>query len=346
MMMHARLFLSILAAALAMVPCSCSEEPTGPDKQVDSTSHAFVWYTDTLGGVLSTVNDVFCLSETDAWAVGRFYVRENGRTGPVVQTCNVARWDGEKWSLIRVNPLLNGQNTFTELEAVHGFASDDVWSNGRHYNGTSWVAYDLNGISQGTTRKIWGDNPDHVFFAGDNGNLTLWDGRRFKQIGFQTTAANKDIWGWKDTMYVAVSDYDQQSGRLGYLMRFENGKFVRNETPTFDVQIAVWGMDGTWYCGGCTDLFRNTGDGWKSVLKNPNCITGIRGTTLNNVYIFLTRGEIIHFNGKSFASIVEQEMTGNYYTKSISTSGTMVLGCGDNSGFAVVKRGYQQQLKE
>jgi hypothetical protein len=344
MMMHARLFLSILAAALAMVPCSCSEEPTGPDKQADTTSHAFVWYTDTLGGVLSTVNDVFCLSETDAWAVGHFYVRENGRTGPVVQTCNVARWDGEKWTLSRSNPIVNGWQGFGELEAVFGLAANDIWSDARHWNGHDWTGYNITPISKGGgVLKIWGDKPNNVFQAGGNGNLLLWNGNKFKQIGFETTAAYKDIWGWKDTMYVAVSDYDQQSGRLGYLMRFENGKFVRNETPAFDVQIAVWGMDGTWYCGGCTDLFRNTGGGWKSVYRQPNCITGIRGSSLSNVFFHIDGGSILHYNGNTFRLILGQETPGNAYTRAISVSGSLVIACSTGTGYAIINRGYQQQ---
>ncbi|MBE0644165.1 MAG: hypothetical protein IH600_08805 [Bacteroidetes bacterium] len=340
---HCQMCFALVFLPLLLIGCS-DDEPTGPGRDADTTSHAFVWYTDTLGGWLSTVNDVFCLSENDAWAVGYFCVRDS--TGEPIwnKIANAAHWDGLKWTLIRVNPAFNGGQSFAELEAVFCLSANDVWSHERHWNGIAWNVYDLNAISQGTTRKIWGDRPDHVVFAGDEGDLTVWNGNSFKQTGFQTTAANRDIWGWKDTMYVAVSDYDQQSGRLGYLMRFENGKFVRNKTPVFDVQIAVCGMDGTWYCGGCTDLYRKTGGKWLHVYSQPRCITGLRGTALNNVFILIQRGEIVHFNGQTFATILPVHPNG-MFTSRISAAGTMVMAGGETNYYAIINRSYQQQTE-
>jgi len=343
-----RMKLAVFACAAILALCaffgSCSDDqPTEPNGGVDTTSHSFIWHTDTLGGVLSTVNDIFCLSEDDAWAVGHFYVRENGRTGKVIdlKTANVAHWDGEEWTLMRVEPIVDGMNTFAELWAIYCIDATDVWAPARHWNGKRWKGYNLNGIAQGRPRKIWAADRNNVFFVGEKGSILRWDGSGFTEFGSQTTAANLDIWGCDDTMYVAVSDYDQQSGNWGYLIRLENGKVVGTEQAGSDVMITVWGMDGTWYSGGCQGVFRKTGDSWQRVLAPGPCVTGIRGTALNNIFIFVDRGSMIHFNGRTFSTILSPDGAG-MYTCSVSTAGKMVLSCGRANGYALVKRGYQQ----
>jgi hypothetical protein len=328
--------LTLLALCLTLAACD-DNEPSGPMPQADTTSHNFEWFTDTLGAELSRVNDVYCVSENDAWAVGYFYYLDP-ETGQRDRSrdANAAHWDGEKWTMHRIDYRC------PELFAVHVLSSDDIWVNQRNWNGNRWVVYDLNHLPGGTIRKIWGDRPDNVYFAGYNGSLMRWDGAAFTQLDGSTTAAYRDVWGWKDTMYVAVTDYDQLSGQSGYLLRYEGGVFKRREVFHFDVQIAVWGMHGTWYAGGCSPLYRKTGGEWRRVLSPADCITGIRGTSLNNVYIFLTRGSVIHYNGSTFATILGKEQSGNFYTHTVSAAGSMVLACGLLNGRAIIKRGYQE----
>jgi hypothetical protein len=196
--------------------------------------------------------------------------------------------------------------------------------------------------STGAIRKIWGDRTDNVYFAGYNGSLLRWDGASFTQLDGSTTAAYRDVWGWQDTMYVAVSDYDQQSGRRGYLLRYEGGVFQRREVFDFNEQIAVWGMHGTWYAGGCSPLYRKTGGDWRVVFRPDNHITGIRGTALNNVYFLVQRGTIIHYNGSTFETVLRQELPNYIYTGNISTAGKLVLACGNRNHYATILRGYQQ----
>jgi hypothetical protein len=211
-----------------------------------------------------------------------------------------------------------------------------------NWNGFRWVPYDVNDISTGAIRKIWGDRTDNVYFAGNKGSLLRWDGASFTQLDGSTTAAYRDVWGWQDTMYVAVSDYEQLSGRLGYLLRYEGGAFKQREVFHFDAQLAVWGMHGTWYAGGCSPLYRKTGGEWRHVLSPPSCISGIRGTSLNNIYILVQFGQVIHYNGSTFATILPPETSGNYFTMAISSADNMVMACGLLNGNAIIKRGYQQ----
>jgi hypothetical protein len=103
-------------------------------------------------------------------------------------------------------------------------------------------------------------------------------------------------------------------------------------------------MHGTWYSGGCGQLFRNSKDNWIPVLYPDHCITGIRGTALNDVCIFVGQGEVIHFNGSTFASVLPPDPNG-IFTHSVAVIGRMVLACGQVSPYAVVKRGYRQPIE-
>jgi hypothetical protein len=332
-----RLFaLALLAACLAQAGCD-DPAPSGPSPQADTSSHNFVWYIDTLGSPFSRVNDVYCVSENEAWAVGKFFYLdpETGRPD-WERTSNAAHWDGEKWTMHRI------LNRGTEFHAIHVLSADDIWVNTRNWNGYRWVPYNVTGISTGATRKIWGNRTDNVYFAGNKGSLLRWDGASFTQLDGSTTAWYRDVWGWQDTMYVAVSDYEQLSGRLGYLLRYEGGAFKQREVFHFDAQLAVWGMHGTWYAGGCSPLYRKTGGEWRHVLSPPSCISGIRGTSLNNIYILVQFGQVIHYNGSTFATILPPETSGNYFTMAISSADNMVMACGLLNGNAIIKRGYQQ----
>jgi hypothetical protein len=114
-----RLFaLALLAACLMQAACN-DPAPSGPSPQADTSSHNFVWYIDTLGGILSTVNDVYCVSENDAWAVGYFYYRdpETGKTD-WNRNANAAHWDGEKWTMHRINPTIAVRNYLPYMSFV------------------------------------------------------------------------------------------------------------------------------------------------------------------------------------------------------------------------------------
>lgn len=318
--------------------------PLEPDPG-DTTGHEYIWYVDTLGGWLSRVNDVFCFSENDAWAVGHFYVRDS--TGKTIRDsmANAAHWDGRKWTLVRINPYFEGASAFSELFSIFCLAQDDIWVNARHWDGNSWKGYYLTPIGRaGGTYKIWGDRAENVYFVGENGSIIHWDGVTHTQIGPETTAWFRDTWGWDGTLYIAATDPDGQSGRRGYLVRMESGSNMVLEKNVYHEQSTVWGMQGTWYSGGCGPLFRNTKGQWLPILYPSHCITGIRGTALNDVYIYVQQGEVIHYNGSTFSTVLGEDPHG-IFTSKIAASGYMVLAIGHLNEYAVVKRGYRQSVR-
>ena len=326
---------------------TCDDEPSNPPPNpIDSTSHSFVFFTDTLGGKLSWVNDVFCLSETEAYAVGLFYVRDS--IGKVIDslTCNFAKWDGVKWKLERVNPKLNGMQTFAELVTVFAFTANDIWVNYRHWNGKEWTPYDLNSIARGGTRKLWAKNPNDVYSVGENGSIVHWDGQKFQELaGEITTAANCDIWGWKDTIYVATSDYDRKSGAPGYTIRIVNGNVIGKEMIQDGEQTAIWGINGVWYTAGCSGIYRKSGGNWKMIRDFERCYSDIRGTELNNVFIGMEEAKVLHYNGSTWAEIHPFERSGLFFPGGLSVVGKSIFFSGNINQHAIVYRGYQQPIK-
>jgi len=69
-----------------------------------TTSHDFIWEIDTLGNYGSYLKDAWIVNENNIWVVG--YIRvddpDSSFDGTGQETFNAARWDGEKWNLMRI----------------------------------------------------------------------------------------------------------------------------------------------------------------------------------------------------------------------------------------------------
>ncbi len=340
---HVCFLAGISLALFALHSCTDDNPVKSPPSAPDTTNHSFVWHTDTLGDWLSRVNDVFCLSETDAWAVGWFYKRDDA--GKVIDSLstNAAHWDGEKWTLMRIKVKFREYPVLWEPRSVFALSNEDLWFDQAHWNGHEWKGYDLNTIARGAANKIWGKAPNDMYFVGLNGSLLRWDGIRFYEMGYATTAANLDVWGWEDTLYVAVTDYDLDSRYPGYMIKLVNGRVQGKETFTYGVQIAVWGMEGIWYAGGGSGLLRKSGAMWKLIRGYETPIKGIRGTALNDVYVVMEEGKILHYNGSSWAVVKPFERSGIFFPHGLSVTGSMVLAAGNLNQRAIVYRGYRQE---
>ncbi len=106
---------------------------------------------------VSDLRDVWVSDSGKAWTVG-FYT--------------ALAYDAGAWTTI-------GGNTVKNLNAVYGFADDDVWAGGTfgqliHWDGVEWLT-----IPTGTTqtiRDIWGSGSDNVYFVGEGGTILHWNG--------------------------------------------------------------------------------------------------------------------------------------------------------------------------
>ena len=345
------ILVAVLMSAALFAGCT-DDEPIGtpppPPDPADTTSHSYIWHTDTLGGILSVVNDVYCFSETDAWAVGYFYFVDSSGQEDRKRNANAAHWDGRNWTLARISPPFQGKPSFAEAQSVFRIAHDDIWVDSRHWNGLNWQGYYLTPIGRaGGTYKIWGDRSDNIYFVGDRGSIIHWNGSTHTQMGpDEPTAWLRDAWGWDGTIYVAVTNTDQWSFPRGHLIRIEQGRITGTEDPDHGSQVSVWGMNGTWYAGGSAYLNRKINGVWERVLNPDHWITGVRGTALNDVCLSTEQGEVIHYNGSTFATVLDDVSYGFFTNRSaIAVVGSMVLACGHFNNYAVVRRGYRQPVR-
>lgn len=343
------LALIVTGLLLALMAACGSDDPVQPvppePDPSDTTGHEYIWCVDTLGGWLSRVNDVFCVSENDAWAVGHFYVYDSTGKADWKRTANAAHWDGRKWTLVRINPDFQGGFSFGEVHAVHCFGSNNVWAGSFHWTGWAWEVYNFTPIGRaGGTYKIWGDRADNVYFVGGNGSIIHWNGVNHTQIGPDAVLKLQDIWGCNGVIYVAATDPDDWSFPGGYLIRIENGQITGTEDPDHEEQTSIWGTGTTWFSGGGGYLNRKNEGKWSRVLKPESWITGIRGTALNDVCILTEEGEVIHYNGSTFATVWLEDPLG-CFMQNIAVSGRMVLAAGHLNQYAIVKRGYRQSIQ-
>ena len=99
-------------------------------------------------GALNQLNDVFCTSPADCWAVGRF---GNSGTGGV-SVNQALHWNGRQWSLVPTpDPGGTDIGDSNHLYSIRCTSSADCWAvgavqptgqNGRnqilHWNGATW----------------------------------------------------------------------------------------------------------------------------------------------------------------------------------------------------------------
>ena len=336
-----RILFLVLVSSIAAALNSCNEDETTKPitpPPLDTTSHNYTWTIDTLGGFLSQVTGVFAFSDTDAWASGTFYVYDSAGVRQAKRDCNAAHWDGKKWTLLRVEPMFNGYPNFGYTFDVFGLSPDDLWLwPGTHWDGKRWKSYDMN-IAHGKTLRIWGSRSDDMYFVGEKGSIVHWNGSEMKEIGEKTTAACRDVWGRGDTVMVAVTDYDYVSSTPGYVLRYVNGRNVGMEdfSPNGN-PISIWQSDGIWYTAGCSSVFMYNGVRWTHVKYLDRCFIGIRGTARNDVCFTMENGKTIHFNGKSWSTILEPIIP-QYWCMCLAVAGRMVL-VGGRQDYGLILRG-------
>jgi len=168
----------------------------------DTTSHEFRFVIDTLGEQTSYIKDVSIVNENDIWAVGEIYKRDS--TGQWENPYyNLARWNGEQWSLHRIYYYYQGDSFIAPLRAVHAFALNDVWvasSQPMHWNGSVWEQFDITpSIFNAVVNEMWGSSSSDMYLVGDaNGAIAHFDGTVWRKMHSGTSIMINDVWGTTD----------------------------------------------------------------------------------------------------------------------------------------------------
>ncbi|HMN50022.1 MAG TPA: glucosyl transferase [Ignavibacteriaceae bacterium] len=341
-------------------PTSYPQPPTSNEVSVttmDTTSHNFTWQTFTFGDAgagSSTLYDVAIIDENNIWAVGEIYMLDSlGRPDP--NAYNAVHWDGTKWELKRIYTYSACSSIdYAPLKSIYAFAENHivVTSGGGlwWFDGNKWNAEcSINPLLTGAINKLWGSSSSDLYAVGNNGNIAHWDGRKWTKIESGTTLNINDIWG----------DYNQKTGEWeilavsgNILHGWQHERDILSIKNKAVVKIysegVQWPLSGVWfkpskkyYVVG-SGIYQNQflGNKWSG---EPLDITSyftriIRANDINDVLVVGAFGEVLHFNGYSWKSFMNQTyMYGTFY--SVDIKGNLVVAVGYNSRQAVIIKG-------
>jgi hypothetical protein len=317
--------------------------PTIETRSLDSTSHAFTWTSDLLGNVNSELYDVCIINDTLAYAVGDI------RTPDTTTIYNLAKWNGNTWSLTRADVLFRGNMITPPLEGCFAFSPTDIWLIGSlpiHGDGQHWEMYDVRamGYSGVSLSKGWGTSSNDMYFAGAAGSFVHFDGSTWQVISTGTTTRIGDIWGIErpqngggETVYCAVGDIFQQPlGAQILKLDATAGKISQVIWNDQNFINSVWTSDGTAIYVAGWGISRNVAGAWNSASLPLYTISRVRGNGNADILLSADGGLINHFNGASWFSV---SLRSDFSYTSAAIRGNLAMVVGFTPGQAVVSVG-------
>jgi len=166
------------------------------------SSHSFSSVIDTIGSYGSYLLDVSVVSATEFWAVG------NIETDTSLHIKNLVHYNNSEWSFLEVRTEF-GQTI--PLNAIEIF-NDQIWvaaTNVYQFNGTEWHQfhdYNSNWDFDGYVHDIWIENTNSVYFSGDNGSISHFNGETFEFISTNSAMVQVNIKGnpWVNNSIITV----------------------------------------------------------------------------------------------------------------------------------------------
>ena len=312
---------------------------------MDTTSHNFTFETFTFGGTAgsSTLNDVAIINENDIWAVGEIYVADSSQNGYTMY--NAVHWDGNQWELKKI--LYNGN--FWVIRTIFAFSENDIWFSAFvRYNGQNFIELPIPNILMGWTPvKIWGSKSNDLYVVGNNGNIVHYQNGQWSRIESGTDLNINDIYGAfneKTTEYEILAPAANVLQSLDRDLLSITGNSVEHldTAPVSGTLRTCWFILNKTYLLGGGGIFRKTTLS-DSYWQKYDTITGysinrVRGTAINNVTLAGGGGELLHYNGYTFKSYINQTaINGNYY--SIGMNNNLIVAIGDDGSQAVITLG-------
>ncbi len=270
---------------------------------MDTTSHEFVWTVDTIG-VRSYLYDVAIINENNVWAVGEIHLNNNDTL------YDVAQWNGLQWNFLKASGF--------PAYAVYAFSANDVWigtTAPHHWNGQSWIGYNVTGIFNGYIKRMWGISSSNLYIVGSNGSMAHFNGSQWTKLESGTSINLRDIWGSPDGSNLWACGYrGDQSESI--LLHSSNGTSWQEygHAPPYgiyqDLFSSVWfPRNDSAYVVGNKNIFRHSPNSATGYKKNPLTLGNfpycIRGNDRNDIVIAGDDGMVWHFNGVTWKRYAE-----------------------------------------
>jgi hypothetical protein len=353
-MTRTRIFSTIGLAGFMGAALSCYTGAPVPPHQFesDTTGHDFTWQLDVLGdGNASFLSDAAILHDTLAYAVGEINVRDTSgawRNPPY----NFAQWNGTRWE---VSTTADSGSAYGPAWCVMAFAPDDIWVGSRspgHWDGRQWT---FHGSSRGFTartglwiRKMWGSSSRDLYAVGDGGLIWHYNGTLWKELASGTTLDFRDVSGaWNlqtgswEILSVA-SKYGVNDSRKIVMLAGET------VTPLLDNYVlaslqGIFGVPNRYYVVVGNGVYE------KKVIEEPvwrngllditsHHINAARGLGVNDVFAAGEGGEVLHYNGNTWHSFINQTRVNATYN-TVAVKGDLVIAAGTNGLRGIITRG-------
>lgn len=352
LIMRTQVQIYIYAIAL-FVGLHCKDETLPPctdcPQQVDTTSHDFTFYVDTLGdGNSSVLKDIVILNEKTIFAVGSInFKNRNGEYDPD-SFYNVVKWVG-------TDRIFYKSNSF-ELNSIICFSEDDLWvftSAPYHWNGSAWQGFDITGKFNGSVSKVWGASNKNYYMIGTNGSVAHYNGSNWIPISTGTTLDFKDIWGDKNPttgeyeIYAVASKGPFSTERKIFRIQGTTATEISTDGIPYSASCIWFTSQKQYYVAGGgmwkkDNITSNTP--WQSFENGvtPYYIYGMRGQSVNDIVAVGSFGELLHYNGTSWKSFRDLPGFNNLELYSVDIKGNVLCAVGYIGNRACVVRGYRR----
>ena len=326
---------------------------------LDTTSHDFSWEIYTFGAqASSTLNDVVIINENNIWAVGEIYTADS--LGNRIDPYNAVHWDGSEWVLLRVTVRLQYESKviYTDADPIKTLFSpenNDIWFVSRaggvtRFKDNNWIYLEIPyGTGPGGSNKICGSSSDDLYFVGSNGKITYYDGTNWQRIESGTSLPVQDIWGAKNGRnneyeVLCVAAYPHHS------LEKQIFKIENQTVQVINDRGIPGGISGLWFVpdkkyymvGSGMYLKNNILDNteWISLNHDLTLTTyytnAIRGTEINDIAVAGAYGEMLHFNGLTWRSFLDETYLDYGLIRSLDMKQNIIVGVGSNYDKAVI----------
>ncbi|GIK20749.1 MAG: hypothetical protein BroJett005_01630 [Ignavibacteriota bacterium] len=311
---------------------------------MDTTSHNFTFTSWTFGTIgSSTLYDVAIINENNIWAVGEIMIADTSQNG--YTTYNAVHWDGSQWELLRI-PHYDYPNTlvYEELQTIFAFSENDIWfcsySNLVHYDGNTFSskAQFMTSVNfNGQVMKMWGSDRNNIYCVGRNGAIYHYYGTGWRRIESGTELQFTDIYGATNTktseqeiLAVCTRNLPLDKG----IYRIQGNTAVEISSVPIQWELfALWFVPNRHYYVVGSGIYEKKSLADSLWLNEPLDITrygtsGIRGNSINDVFVSGAFGEFLHFNGVTWKSYINETgwFSGSYGAVAVKNNLVVTVG--------------------
>ena len=324
---------------------------------MDTTSHNFTWQTFEFGEhSSSTLYDVAIIDENDIWAVGEIFMNDSlGNPDPIIY--NAVHWNGQSWKLLRIPSIICGAYTtiYSAIYTICVFNKNSIFfSDGGeiiYFNGQEYSQdCSINSLLTGKINKLWGSSRSNLYVVGNKGNIANYNGSKWTKIESGTILNINDIWG----------DYNEKTQEWEILAVCGNIlhgwederviiRIINNQSVQINADDSKWPLSGIWFKSGIKYYVVGSGIYQQNKLGNiwqgePLDITEyfvskITANDINDVVAAGAYGEIVHFNGMSWESYINDTYIPNGTFLSSSIKDNFLISVGYQSAKAIITIG-------